>query len=132
MSQPLVHLRELKEKLPHTWSAFLARFGRFSEIQALTVEPLLAGKNCMLVSTTASGKTEAALMPIIERIKQNQTRQSKNCLRLIYVVPTRALTRDLARRLAQPLEQLAIPMQIKTGDEPALKPGRPPQLLLTT
>lgn len=132
MSQLLSHLRELKEKLPHTWSAFLARFGRFTEIQALAVEPLLAGKNCMLVSATASGKTEAALMPLIERIKHNQTHKSKNGLRLVYVVPTRALTRDLARRLAQPLEQLAIPMQIKTGDEPALKPSRPPQLLLTT
>jgi ATP-dependent helicase Lhr and Lhr-like helicase len=132
MSQPLFHLRELKEKLPHTWSAFLARFARFTEIQALAVEPLLAGKNCMLVSSTASGKTEAALMPIIERIKQNQTHESRNGLRLVYVVPTRALTRDLARRLARPLEQLAITMQIKTGDEPPLNPARPPQSLLTT
>jgi ATP-dependent Lhr-like helicase len=132
MSHQLFHLRELKEKLPHTWNAFLARFGRFTEIQALAVEPLLAGKNCMLVSATASGKTEAALMPLIERIKHNQSQQSRNSLRLLYVVPTRALTRDLARRLAQPLEQLAISLQIKTGDEPALKPARPPQLLLTT
>lgn len=132
VSQPLSHLRELKEKLPHTWSAFLARFGRFTEIQALAVEPLLAGENCILVSATASGKTEAALMPLIERIKHHQSHKSKNALQLVYVVPTRALTRDLARRLGQPLEQLAISMQIKTGDEPALKPTRPPQLLLTT
>jgi ATP-dependent helicase Lhr and Lhr-like helicase len=132
MSHPLSHLHKLKEKLPHTWSAFLARFSRFTEIQALAVEPLLAGKNCMLVSSTASGKTEAALMPIIERIKHNQTHESRNGLRLVYVVPTRALTRDLARRLAQPLEQLAIHMQIKTGDEPPLKLARPPHLLLTT
>ena len=99
MSILLSHQRELKEKLPHTWNAFLARFGRFTEIQALAVEPLLAGKNCMLVSPTASGKTEAALMPLIERIKHNQTQESRNSLRLVYVVPTRALTRDLARRL---------------------------------
>lgn len=132
MSHPLVHLRELKEKLPHTWSAFLARFGRFTEIQALAAEPLLAGKNCILVSATASGKTEAVLMPLIERLKQDSTRQAQNSLHLVYVVPTRALTRDLARRLNQPLEQLAIRMQIKTGDEPALKPTRPPHVLLTT
>lgn len=126
------HLREIKEKLPHTWSAFLARFGRFTEIQALAVEPLLAGKNCMLVSATASGKTEAALMPLIERLKRNCLRKPHPALQLVYVVPTRALTRDLARRLHQPFEQLAVSMQIKTGDEPALKPTRPPQLLLTT
>jgi ATP-dependent Lhr-like helicase len=123
------HLRELKERLPHTWGAFLGRFGRFTEIQALAVEPLLAGKNCILVSSTASGKTEAALMPLIERIKRNS---KQNSLQVIYLVPTRALTRDLARRLRQPLEQLAISMQIKTGDEPALKSHHPPQLLLTT
>jgi ATP-dependent Lhr-like helicase len=132
MSHHLSYLRELKEKLPRTWGAFLGRFGRFTDIQALAVEPLLAGENCMLVSPTASGKTEAALMPLIERIKRNSKTEPQNSLQLVYMVPTRALTRDLARRLRQPLEQLAIPMQIKTGDEPALKPNRPPQLLLTT
>src|SRR5437868_9198927 len=108
MNHSLSHLRELKEQLPHTWSSFLARFGRFTDIQALAVEPLLAGKNCMLVSVTASGKTEAALMPLIERLKRPPTRKPQNSLQLVYVVPTRALTRDLARRLAQPFEQLAI------------------------
>jgi ATP-dependent helicase Lhr and Lhr-like helicase len=132
MNDSLSYLYELKEKLPHTWGAFLARFGRFTDIQALAVEPLLAGKNCILVSSTASGKTEAALMPLIERLKQTAKLKAQNSLQLIYVVPTRALTRDLARRLKQPLEQLAIAMQIKTGDEPALKLNRPPQLLLTT
>jgi ATP-dependent Lhr-like helicase len=132
MSHNLSHLYELKEQLPHTWSAFVGRFGRFTEIQSLAVEPLLAGKNCLLVSSTASGKTEAALMPLIERLKQTANHKTQNSLQLLYVVPTRALTRDLARRLKQPLEQLAIAMQIKTGDEPALKRSRPPQLLLTT
>lgn len=132
MNDSLSHLYELKEKLPHTWSAFLARFGRFTDIQALAIEPLLAGKNCILVSSTASGKTEAALMPLIERLKQTAKPNAQNSLQLIYVVPTRALTRDLARRLKQPLEQLAITLQIKTGDEPALKLNRPPQMLLTT
>ncbi len=125
-------LHELKDKLPHTWSAFLGRFGRFTQIQSLAVEPLLAGENCILVSATASGKTEAALMPLIERLKQSAKPKAQNSLQIVYVVPTRALTRDLARRLNQPLEQLAIAMQIKTGDEPALKSNRPPQLLLTT
>lgn len=132
MNHPISHLHKLKEKLPHTWSAFLARFGRFTDIQALAAEPLLEGKNCILVSSTASGKTEAALMPLIERLKQTAKLKAQNSLQLIYVVPTRALTRDLARRLKQPLEQLAVTMQIKTGDEPAIKLNRPPQLLLTT
>jgi ATP-dependent Lhr-like helicase len=132
MSQRLSYPHELKEKLPHTWSAFLGRFGRFTEVQSLAVEPLLAGENCMLVSPTASGKTEAALMPLIERIKRDTKAKPQSSLQLIYIVPTRALTRDLARRLRQPLEQLAVSMRIKTGDEPAIKSHSPPQLLLTT
>ncbi len=51
---------------------------------------------------------------------------------VVYIAPTRALTRDLARRLEQPLEKIAVPMRVKTGDEPALNRHRPPELLLTT
>jgi ATP-dependent Lhr-like helicase len=152
-------MHELKDKLPHTWEALFARFGRFTEIQALAVEPLLAGKNCILISATASGKTEAALAPILERHKQYSIRNSASGLHrplsrhrtsysrrrtpdtehrtpegpgIIYVVPTRALTRDLARRLEQPLDQLAVRMQVKTGDESALNHNRLPEFLLTT
>ncbi len=122
--------RQLKEQLPHTWDALFARFGRFTEIQAQAIGPLLAGRNCMLVSATASGKTEAALTPLLELHKQ--TKQIKHKLALLYIVPTRALARDLARRLEQPLEKLAVGMRVKTGDEPALNAARPPELLLTT
>jgi ATP-dependent helicase Lhr and Lhr-like helicase len=122
--------RQLKEKLPHSWDALFARFGRFTEIQTRAIEPLLAGRNCVLVSATASGKTEAALAPLIELHKQDK--QAAKKLSLLYLVPTRALARDLARRLAQPLEKLAVGMRVKTGDEPALNANRPPELLLTT
>src|ERR1044072_1948831 len=113
-------MHKLKEKLPRTWEAFLARFGRFTEIQALAVEPLLEGKNCMLVSATASGKTEAAIAPILERYKQHTARSSAGSgLSVVYVLPARALTRDLARRLERSVQRIAVRMQVKTGDEPA-------------
>jgi ATP-dependent Lhr-like helicase len=126
------HLRRLKEKLPHTWDALFARFGRFTDIQSQAIKPLLEGRNCVLVSATASGKTEAALAPLLERHKKSSSSKSQNKLSILYIVPTRALARDLARRLKQPLEKLAVRMQVKTGDEPALNPRRPPELLLTT
>ncbi len=126
------HLRQLKDKLPHTWDALFARFGNFTEIQAQAIEPLLDGRNCVLVSATASGKTEAALAPLLERYKQSSPAKPPNRLSILYLVPTRALARDLARRLELPLEKLAVRMQVKTGDEPALNPSRPPELLLTT
>src|SRR5207244_1586108 len=115
-------------RLPKTWDLFFTHFGRFTEIQIRAIEPLLDGKNCLLVSPTASGKTEAALVPLLERHKQNP----QPGLSIVYIVPTRALTRDLARRLRQPLSKLGLRMQVKTGDEPGLNTRRPPTLLLTT
>lgn len=121
------------DRLPHTWDAMLSRFGRFTEIQTKAIDPLLAGKNCVLVSATASGKTEAALAPILERQLQISNRQSAigNVINL-FIVPTRALTRDLLRRLDQPLKKLALNLSIKTGDETALKQNRSHDVLLTT
>ncbi|MBC7912311.1 MAG: DEAD/DEAH box helicase [Pyrinomonadaceae bacterium] len=129
------------DRLPHTFDALLARFGRLTEIQARAIEPLLAGRNCVLAAATASGKTEAALAPMLERylrqrLKENSGRAAKHTrgtgVRVLYLVPTRALARDVARRLAEPLSKLAISMAVKTGDEPALKPSRPPEFLITT
>ena len=122
--------RQLKDRLPHTWDALFARFGRFTEIQAQAIEPLLGGKNCVLVSATASGKTEAALTPLLEFHKQNPPK--KHQLSILYLVPTRALAHDLARRLQAPLEKLALKLQVKTGDEAALNTSRLPDVLLTT
>ncbi|MCY7377217.1 MAG: DEAD/DEAH box helicase [Pyrinomonadaceae bacterium] len=122
-------------RLPHTFDALLSRFGRFTEIQAKAIDPLLAGKNCVLISATASGKTEAALAPILERQFQKRERTNNrrpSAVSTLFVVPTRALTRDLARRLAQPLEKLALNLTIKTGDEPALKQNKRTDILLTT
>jgi Lhr-like helicase len=129
------------EGLSHTFDALLARFGRLTEIQTRALAPLLAGRNCVLAAPTASGKTEAALAPMLERdlrqrTKENSRRPLKRTkttkLRVLYVVPTRALSRDMARRLAEPLKQLAISMAVKTGDEPALNWSRPPEFLITT
>ena len=122
--------RQLKDRLPHTWDALFARFGRFTETQAQAIEPLLGGKNCVLVSATASGKTEAALTPLLEFHKQNPPK--KHQLSILYLVPTRALAHDLARRLQAPLEKLALKLQVKIGDEAALNTSRLPDVLLTT
>ncbi len=124
------------ELLPHTFDAFLSRFGRLTAIQELALAPLLNGKNCVLAAATASGKTEAALAPMLERhqrqrFKTNSSKQTST-VKFLYLVPTRALARDIARRIEQPLKKLAIGLAVKTGDEPSLKPDRPPEFLVTT
>lgn len=122
----------LKNALARTWDVLLARFGRFTQIQLAAIDPLLNGKNCLLISPTSSGKTEAALAPLLERYLSTKKSLVKQKLSILYISPTRALVRDLDVRLQGAMKKLALKMQIKTGDEPSINLKNLPELLITT
>ena len=117
----------LKARLPRTWPAFFARHGSFSAAQLAAIPALLDGANAIICAPTASGKTAAALAPLIER----HCPPASSGLRILYLTPTRALANDLAVRLAHPLESLGLALGVKTGDT-AFRPRRPPTVLITT
>lgn len=120
----------LKNKLPRTWGAFFGRHGNFTAAQSAAIPALLAGENVILIAPTATGKTEAALAPLIERylLPDRATPQ----LTIIYVLPTRALINDLWARLAVPFESLRISVAVKTRDFNNFAPAQPADVLLTT
>ena len=120
----------LKTRLPRTWSPFFARHGNFTPAQLGAIPLLLDGANVMLCAPTASGKTEAALAPLIERHLPPDRGESR--LTLLYLLPTRALIADIANRLAAPLERLRVRLAVKTHDLDSFDPQRPADLLLTT
>ncbi|MCQ3929154.1 MAG: hypothetical protein DPW16_01735 [Chloroflexi bacterium] len=117
---------KLKTRLPRTWSAFFERYGNFTSAQLAAIPPLLDGRNVMLCARTASGKTEAAVAPLIERHYFDDE------LQLLYVTPTRALTSDLYGRLWLPLDMLRITLAVKTHDLTTFDPKHPAQVLITT
>ncbi len=117
---------KLKARLPRTWSAFFERYGNFTSAQLAAIPSLLDGQNVMLCARTASGKTEAALAPLIER------NHFDGGLQLLYITPTRALTSDLYGRLWLPLDTLRITLAIKTHDLTTFDPKHPAQVLITT
>ena len=120
----------LKSRLPRTWSPFFARHGNFTPAQLAAIPPLLDGANVILCAPTASGKTEAALAPLVElHLPPDRTEQR---LTLLYLLPTRALIADIANRLAAPLERLRVRLAVKTRDLDSFDPQRPADLLLTT
>src|SRR3989441_2215671 len=96
--------------------------------------PLIAqGDNVLIIAPTGSGKTEAALLPLIDRMIRNKGRQG---ISLVYITPLRALNRDLLKRLQTWSNKLGFSVEIRTGDTQGKDRRRmavkPPDLLITT
>jgi len=109
-------------------SAFLHRYQQqFTEIQSQAIQSIYAGENALLISSTASGKTEAVAIPITARISEN--RKDSLC---IYIAPTKALLNDLYNRLSVPLHRLGIQLGIRHGDKPLSSSDQELSFLLTT
>lgn len=97
------------------------------------IGPILDGENILLVAPTASGKTEAALLPVFDRLLGWE---KTGGVRALYITPMRALNRDLMRRLMFWRDRLGIGIQVRHGDtelmERRRQSKRPPEMLITT
>lgn len=129
--------QRVRTLLHHTWHPFYGRFGRLRAIQRAAADPIVMGGNVLVGAPTASGKTEAVAAPLIERLFRQLdrvgSRRSDSELRLMFISPTRALSRDLVRRLQRPVRDCGMSVDIKTGDAaPVDLHNDPPDLLVTT
>ena len=120
--------REIRVALKRTWTPFFSRFGRLTEVQVRTIPMVLEGRNVVVISPAASGKTEAVVAPAVERLLPDR----RDRFSILYVSPTRALVNDLFRRLSEPLEYLDLALARKTGDHPAIDESKLPFMLITT
>ncbi len=123
-----MEIRAIRASLPRTWFPFFGRFGRLTEVQLQAIPQILAGKNLVVVSPAASGKTEAVVAPVVEQLLPSR----RSSFSVLYVSPTRALVNDLFRRLVEPLEYLGLKLARKTGDHPQIDERRLPFMLITT
>jgi ATP-dependent Lhr-like helicase len=135
------------EALPASLSAwFRRRFGEPTAAQRLAWTALADG-NLLVSAPTGTGKTLAALLPVIGDLIRYPpcSGWSDSPLRALYVAPLKALVYDVARTLEAHLADLAdllpegtrLPrLAVRTGDTTADERHRqqdnPPELLLTT
>ena len=114
--------------LPRAFGPFLSRFPGLTAIQANAIPVLVTGRDAVVVAPAASGKTEAVLAPLCERLMSHRT----GAPIMVYIVPTRALSNDLELRIAEPCGALGLRVVVRTGDRPADIAGAEADIVVTT
>ncbi|MCI4368975.1 MAG: DEAD/DEAH box helicase, partial [Thermoplasmata archaeon] len=103
-----------------------------TEIQNLAFPVLHGASDALLISPTGTGKTEAALLPLLSR----QLKDPSPPVSILYITPLRALNRDLAERMVSLVAEVGLKGAVRHGDtstaERNKQSRRPPDLLLTT
>ena len=103
-----------------------------TEIQKRAFPVVRSGKHALLIAPTGSGKTEAALLPILDRMLEEEAEP----VALLYITPLRTLNRDLLDRISWWGEKLGLRVDVRHGDTPASRRAKqakePPHILITT
>ena len=102
-------------------------------VQEKAIPRILTGINTMVVAPTGSGKTEAALFPILSMIIEKGL---SGGLVAIYITPLRSLNRDLWVRLNSIASDVGIKILVRHGDSTQLERRKfllePPNIMITT
>lgn len=129
---PCIDLKEVFED--DAIVSCLNRYGyrKISVMQYTTFKYVSKGFSVIIVAPTGTGKTEAALFPILYMAYKKKSQP----IVAIYVTPLRALNRDIAERLEKLASCFRLSVGVRHGDTPrSLRQkirSNPPHILVTT
>ena len=110
-------------------------FDSLTDPQQKLVPIVRQGKNALLMAPTGTGKTEAALLPILDAMVREGEPREKGT-KLLYITPLRALNRDMLDRMQWWCKRFDIRLGVRHGDSSQAERTNmsfaPPDILITT
>ncbi|MCH9018397.1 MAG: DEAD/DEAH box helicase, partial [Chloroflexi bacterium] len=128
---------------------FKSRFSEPTDAQLYGWPAIAEGRHTLIAAPTGSGKTLAAFLTCIDSlVRQGLSGEIPDRTQVVYVSPLKALSNDIQKNLATPLEEIAaladaagtplpeIRAAVRTGDTRASErtkmAKKPPHILITT
>ncbi len=112
-------------------------YERLLPVQEKAIPAILGGGHVLVTAPTGSGKTEAALFPVLTLLLRDiESKGDLAGVRIVYVTPLRALNRDVTLRIQKIVRGVGLSIQLRHGDTGQAERReflrRPPHVMVTT